>query len=41
MMRNILARTRNDERGAMGWALLWLLGIPIEWLDEQCSKETP
>lgn len=28
-MRNMLARFRNDERGAMGWALLWLLGIPI------------
>ena len=28
-MRNMLARIRNDERGAIGWALLWLLGIPI------------
>jgi hypothetical protein len=28
-MRNMLARIRNDERGAMGWALLCLLGIPI------------
>jgi hypothetical protein len=26
---NLLSKILKNETGAMGWALLWLLGIPI------------
>ncbi|HEY8516089.1 MAG TPA: hypothetical protein VIS07_11295 [Candidatus Binatia bacterium] len=28
-MQDVRPKERTDERGAIGWVLLWLIGIPI------------